>query len=152
MLLPLLQLPLHATLAGGWVQRAHPAPRSRPRALSLRRPGERYITRFQLADEFEEGLCTADPWLVLHKIDSPTKMRFVGQRVANCTAPEPWQLPKSIAGYFPEATRAEWGRQRAAWLTARGRSPDEDAAAEQEESDDAGGSGTSSSSEDSTER
>lgn len=86
---------------------------------------------------------------MLHKIDSPTKMRFVGQRVANCTAPEPWVLPASIEGYFPEATRAEWARQRATWLAAHGRSPDEDAV---EDGDDEGSSGDSGGGEDSSAR
>ena len=84
------------------------------------------MTRFQLAGEFEEDLCSEDPWLVLHKIDSPTKMRYVGGRLANCTAPaDPWVLPQSIEGYFPEATRAEWAQQRQAYWAARGREPPE---------------------------
>jgi len=29
----------------------------------------------------EHDLCSEDPWLVLHKIDSPTKMRYIGGRV-----------------------------------------------------------------------
>ena len=29
----------------------------------------------------ENDLCGDDPWLVLHKIDSPTKMRYIGNRV-----------------------------------------------------------------------
>ena len=41
-------------------------------------------SRFMLQDDIEEDLCSDDPWLVLHKIDSPTKMRFVGNKVAQC--------------------------------------------------------------------
>ena len=37
-----------------------------------------------LLDEIENDLCSDDPWIVLHKIDSPTKMRFVGNRVGQC--------------------------------------------------------------------
>ena len=37
-----------------------------------------------LLDEIESDLCSDDPWIVLHKIDSPTKMRFVGNRVGQC--------------------------------------------------------------------
>lgn len=39
-----------------------------------------------LQEDIEDNLCSEDPWLVLHKIDSPTKMRFVGNRVAQCDA------------------------------------------------------------------
>lgn len=49
----------------------------------VRKEGERVVTRFQLAPEFEEHLCGVDPWLILHKVDSPTKMRYIGARVAN---------------------------------------------------------------------
>ena len=41
-------------------------------------------SRFMLLDEIESDLCSDDPWIVLHKIDSPTKMRFVGNRVSQC--------------------------------------------------------------------
>ena len=40
-----------------------------------------------------------DPWLVMHKIDSPTKMRYVGNRVAACNASDPNAVPKSIAEF-----------------------------------------------------
>ena len=40
-----------------------------------------------------------DPWLVMHKIDSPTKMRYVGNRVAACNASDPSAVPKSIADF-----------------------------------------------------
>ena len=29
-------------------------------------------------------LCNPDPWIILHKLDSPTKMRYIGQRFASC--------------------------------------------------------------------
>lgn len=47
-----------------------------------RREGKRIVTRFQLQDDMENDLCSDDPWLILHKIDSPTKMRYIGKRVA----------------------------------------------------------------------
>ena len=47
----------------------------------VRREGQRIVTRFQLQDDMENELCSEDPWLVLHKIDSPTKMRYIGNRV-----------------------------------------------------------------------
>ena len=34
-----------------------------------------------MQDDMEHDLCSDDPWLVLHKIDSPTKMRYIGSRV-----------------------------------------------------------------------
>lgn len=49
-----------------------------------RRDGQRPATRFLLQEDIEDSLCSEDPWLVLHKIDSPTKMRFVGNKVAQC--------------------------------------------------------------------
>lgn len=42
------------------------------------------LSRFLLQEDIEDSLCSEDPWLVLHKIDSPTKMRFVGNKVAQC--------------------------------------------------------------------
>ena len=39
-----------------------------------------------LQEDIEDDLCSDDPWLVLHKIDSPTKMRFVGNKVAQCNS------------------------------------------------------------------
>ena len=41
-------------------------------------------SRFLLQEDIEGDLCSEDPWLVLHKIDSPTKMRFVGNKVSQC--------------------------------------------------------------------
>ena len=35
----------------------------------------------------------------MHKIDSPTKMRYVGNRVAACNASDPSAVPKSIAEF-----------------------------------------------------
>lgn len=76
-------------------------------------------SRFRLLDSFEEDICSTDPFLVLHKIESPAKMRFMGQRVANCTAPEPWVLAKSIEKYVAPETRENWDEQREAVLAAR---------------------------------
>ena len=67
----------------------------------VRRQGQRLIARFVLADEFEEDLCSDDPWLVLHKIDSPTKMRYVGKRVANCSSGTAAALDPSLRGLAP---------------------------------------------------
>ena len=50
-------------------------------------------SRFMLQEDIEEELCSDDPWLVLHKIDSPTKMRFVGSKVAQC---DPSTLNSSV--------------------------------------------------------
>jgi len=48
-----------------------------------------------------EGPAAAqDPWLVMQKIDSPTKMRYVGNRVAACNASDPAAVPKSIADFI----------------------------------------------------
>lgn len=52
--------------------------------LPVRREGQRIVTRFQLEDSIEEAMCTNDPWLILHKIESPTKMRFVGNKANSC--------------------------------------------------------------------
>ena len=40
----------------------------------------------QLTEEVEEHLCGSQPWLVLHKLDPPSRTRFVGQRFAACEA------------------------------------------------------------------
>ena len=57
--------------------------------------------RFMLQEEIEDELCSNDPWLVLHKIDSPTKMRFMGNRVAQCNASDldPTVVAPSIARF-----------------------------------------------------
>ena len=63
--------------------------------------------------------------LVLHKIDSPTKMRFVGSRVANCslTPPEPWVVPESIEEYVAPEVRQQWAERNAAYWEERGGRP-----------------------------
>ncbi len=63
--------------------------------------------------------------LVLHKIDSPTKMRFVGSRVANCslTPPEPWVVPESIEEYVSPEVRQQWAERNAAYWAERGGRP-----------------------------
>ena len=40
----------------------------------------------KMQEETEKDVCSSDPWLVLHKIESPTKMRYVGERFAACTS------------------------------------------------------------------
>ena len=49
-------------------------------------------------EETEAHVCGPDPWLVLHKIESPTKMRYIGERFAECpqVAAEPKQ--PAVAG------------------------------------------------------
>ena len=92
---------------------------------------------------------------VMHKIDSPAKMRYVGQRLANCSAPEPWVLPASIERYVSPDTRDRWAEQREAALAAAGggkaagkragSAPAADAAAgEADDADDASGGSSSS--------
>jgi hypothetical protein len=66
----------------------------------VRRPGETAVTGFELTEETEEALCTDDPWIILHKLDSPTKMRYIGQRFASCAkGPHPEVVPASIAAW-----------------------------------------------------
>lgn len=40
-----------------------------------------------LQRRLEKWICSNKPWLVLHKIDSPAKMSFMGQRFAECPGP-----------------------------------------------------------------
>ena len=100
-----------------------------PPAARCRRPGERPSVRFQLEEAIDWDLCSADPWLVLHKIDAPTKMRYVGARVANCSSSsmnaggahsgntaDAWLLPGSIEPYVSADNRAYWAQQREAAL------------------------------------
>ena len=56
------------------------------------------MTRFQLQDDMENDLCSEDPWLVLHKIDSPTKMRYIGNRIQVAT----------LSGLFQGRRRLRW--------------------------------------------
>ncbi|CAL8469155.1 g8696 [Coccomyxa elongata] len=65
-----------------------------------RRPGEKQVTGFQLDTETEADICSDDPWIVLHKLDSPSKMRYIGARVAACpekSGAEALVVPASIA-------------------------------------------------------
>ncbi len=59
-------------------------------------------SRFMLQEDIEDDLCSDDPWLVLHKIDSPTKMRFVGNKVAQCdrSTLDPTKVAASLAHYI----------------------------------------------------
>lgn len=79
----------------------------------VRHSGRRVVTRFRLLPEFERDICSADPWLILHKIDSPTKMRYVGAKAANCTTPVTG-LADSIEQYLPAPARERLLRARAA--------------------------------------
>jgi hypothetical protein len=66
---------------------------------------------------------------VLHKIDAPTKMRYVGARFASCSsssmnaggahsanAADAWLLPGSIEPYVSADSRAYWAQRREAAL------------------------------------
>jgi hypothetical protein len=69
----------------------------------MRREGQRIITRFQMQEDMQADLCSDDPWLVLHKIDSPTKMRYVGSRVTECYSNKtiaPDHIAPSLAPYI----------------------------------------------------
>lgn len=75
----------------------------------VRKQGQRIVTRFQLSDEFENDICSEDPWLVMHKIDSPTKMRYVGSKVANCSyAQFQDTIAASILPYTPAEKVQSW--------------------------------------------
>ena len=49
----------------------------------------------------DSNLCSEDPWLVLHKVDSPTKMRYIGTRLSDCneTSYDPTRIAPSIQPY-----------------------------------------------------
>ena len=56
-----------------------------------------------MQEDMEADLCSDDPWLVLHKIDSPTKMRYVGSRVTECYSNKtiaPDHIAPSLAPYI----------------------------------------------------
>jgi len=79
-----------------------------------RRENGRYLIKaglFELDEKFEENLCSEDPWVILHKIDSPSKMRVVADKYANCTTArggkEYGGLVESIVGYYPERVRKD---------------------------------------------
>ena len=67
-------------------------------------------TKVKVMDAVVGDLCTDDPWLVLHKIDSPTKMRALGDEARKCgpTPPlesiaragggQPWRPPGRSGG------------------------------------------------------
>lgn len=54
----------------------------------------------------ENELCSDDPWLVLHKIDSPTKMRFIGNRVSECSFEDSDKVAPSIAPYIKRESQS----------------------------------------------
>jgi len=72
--------------------------------------GEQQPTKVKVMDAVVDDLCTDDPWLVLHKIDSPTKMRALGDEARKCgpTPPlesiaragggQPWRPPGRSGG------------------------------------------------------
>ena len=48
----------------------------------------------------QEEICSPDPWIILHKIDSPTKMRYIGSKVASCNnTNDSAVVPPSIAAW-----------------------------------------------------
>ena len=74
------------------------------------REGNEGPTKVKVMDAVIDDLCTDDPWLVLHKIDSPTKMRALGDEARKCgpTPPlesiaragggQPWRPPGRSGG------------------------------------------------------
>jgi len=66
----------------------------------VRKEGQRIVTRFQLQDDIEQQICSKDPWIILHKIDSPTKMRYIGSKVNSCNKTEDsMSIAPSIAAW-----------------------------------------------------
>ena len=59
------------------------------------------LTRGAPLQDMDMNLCSDDPWLVLHKVDSPTKMRYIGTRISECndTAFDPARIAPSIQPY-----------------------------------------------------
>ena len=69
----------------------------------VRKEGQRIVTRFQLQDDIEEEICSDDPWIILHKIDSPTKMRYIGSKVASCNkTQDSMSVAPSIAAWVKQ--------------------------------------------------
>ena len=58
-------------------------------------------TKVKVMDAVVDDLCTDDPWLVLHKIDSPTKMRALGLEARNCGPPPPLESIARAGGGQP---------------------------------------------------
>lgn len=73
----------------------------------VRKEGQRIVTRFQLQDDIEQEICSDDPWIILHKIDSPTKMRYIGSKVASCNQTlDPTSVAPSIAAWVKQKGEA----------------------------------------------
>ncbi|GAB4819239.1 hypothetical protein N2152v2_006285 [Parachlorella kessleri] len=102
----------------------------------IRKQGQRIVTRFQLAEDFDNGLCSDDPWLVLHKIDSPTKMRYVGSKVGNCSYEQFDSIPASIEAHVPQDRVLEWRQRHPSSI------PQQEAAADSQAQGGAGGAAT----------
>ncbi len=70
-------------------------------------------SNFQLTPQTEAHICSDDPWLVLHKLDSPTKMRYIGARFAECgdqaAAAASFVVPGSIAKHVAKIGRSGGG-------------------------------------------
>jgi hypothetical protein len=61
----------------------------------------------------QEEICSPDPWIILHKIDSPTKMRYIGSKVASCNASaDSYGVAPSIAPWV----KPKGGRPSLFWL------------------------------------
>ncbi|CAK0784367.1 hypothetical protein CVIRNUC_007571 [Coccomyxa viridis] len=65
--------------------------------------GKPLVTAFQLDEETEADICSDDPWLILHKLDSPSKMRYIGSRFGACrNATSATVIPGSIAEWVSQ--------------------------------------------------
>ena len=72
----------------------------------------------------DTNLCSDDPWLVLHKVDSPTKMRYIGTRISECndTAWDATRIAPSIQPYvLPQGALRAAALATAAAAAAAGR-------------------------------
>lgn len=75
-----------------------------------REKGKREVSSsFQLTQKTERDICSDDPWLILHKLDSPTKMRYIGARFAACKqrGSAAYVVPASIAKHVARIGHAE---------------------------------------------
>jgi len=65
------------------------------------REGSEGPAKVKVMDAVVDDLCTDDPWLVLHKIDSPTKMRALGLEARRCGPPPPLESIARAGGGQP---------------------------------------------------
>jgi galactosylxylosylprotein 3-beta-galactosyltransferase len=76
------------------------------------------VTSFQVTAQTQAGICSDDPWLILHKLDSPTKMRYIGALFDACKddAGARYVVPGSIVEYVAQIGRSadDYGNDAAA--------------------------------------